>query len=531
MFSTPVSQSVEKASSELLIGPDWQLNLDVCDIIKARPEGCKEGVKAIKKRLKNKNPKVQLLTLTVLETAMQNCGPQFHAAVGNKEFMGELVNITKKTDVNRSVEERILGLIQTWAETFSNQRHQYPLFVETYDTLKRKGVNFPDRDPRSAPPILTPASRERVGSNRSSNRSSQEFVPYDPTPSPLPAEQQLRYGSPGPRGSVSGSDKLRGDLAVVRSNIELTNEMINACSSAAECQDNDLLRELVGTLKAMEGRLMSLIGDLTDEMMMAECLQLNDDLHKSLQYYQDVCSGVAAVGSYHPAPAASGAAPLTVDLIGLDVSPHRPSAIPPSRRDDDVSRLQMAFADSNLLNSDDDSDLALRRPAGGNQNYSRPVDTGAYHTSSLYDAIPVPAPVYNDVSSYGDLAFTSSTIPVPSGSLYPSTGASTYVPAQPLDASSSRYLPVHPSHQQYQTNVPYATPGNAMYPGFSPAGAVASNSQFYSTPGYPQQAAAPRTAYAGAADEFDQLMNASRPAPSNSRRSDLDREVDDLFKL
>jgi hypothetical protein len=56
---------VDKATSDMLIGPDWVLNLELCDVINSDPTQSRDVIKAVKKRLSNRNPVVQLLTLTV----------------------------------------------------------------------------------------------------------------------------------------------------------------------------------------------------------------------------------------------------------------------------------------------------------------------------------------------------------------------------------------------------------------------------------------------------------------------------------
>ncbi|KAL0450945.1 UNVERIFIED_CONTAM: TOM1-like protein 6 [Sesamum latifolium] len=62
--SSSATVRVEKATSEFLIGPDWTLNIDICDTINSNQMLAKDVVKAVKKRLLHKNPKVQLLALT-----------------------------------------------------------------------------------------------------------------------------------------------------------------------------------------------------------------------------------------------------------------------------------------------------------------------------------------------------------------------------------------------------------------------------------------------------------------------------------
>ncbi|KAG0466345.1 hypothetical protein HPP92_017925 [Vanilla planifolia] len=55
---------VQKATSSQLLSPDMIMNRDICDAINSDPWLAKDFVKAVKKRLQNKNSKVQLFSLT-----------------------------------------------------------------------------------------------------------------------------------------------------------------------------------------------------------------------------------------------------------------------------------------------------------------------------------------------------------------------------------------------------------------------------------------------------------------------------------
>ena len=47
----------------------------------------------------------------------------------------------------RKVEDRVLGLIQLWADTFMMQEDAYPAYMRIYRELRKDGLKFPPRDP------------------------------------------------------------------------------------------------------------------------------------------------------------------------------------------------------------------------------------------------------------------------------------------------------------------------------------------------------------------------------------------------
>lgn len=95
----------EQATDGSLPSENWALNMEICDIINSTPDGPKDAIKAIRKRLTQsagKNYTIVMYTLTVLETCVKNCGKSFHVLVCSKEFISELVSqdvFTKKFSI------------------------------------------------------------------------------------------------------------------------------------------------------------------------------------------------------------------------------------------------------------------------------------------------------------------------------------------------------------------------------------------------------------------------------------------------
>lgn len=289
-FATPVGQKIEQATDGSLASENWALNMEICDIINDTEEGPKDAIKALRKRLQQnagKNYTVVMYTLTVLETCVKNCGKRFHVLVCNKEFVQELVKlIGPKNDPPTAVQEKVLSLIQSWADAFCNQPEMSGV-VHVYQDLKLKGIEFPMTDLDTLAPIHTP----------------QRSIPDGEVPVGIPAlvaQQQGSLGSPAsssptPAAPAPASNvrltqdqlaKLHGELDVVQANMAVLNEMLSELTPGKEHpSDVQLLRELHATCKAMQQRLVELISKLANDELTAELLRVNDLLNNLFLRY------------------------------------------------------------------------------------------------------------------------------------------------------------------------------------------------------------------------------------------------------
>ncbi|XP_022761441.1 TOM1-like protein 6 isoform X2 [Durio zibethinus] len=155
--SSAATVAVDKATSDLLIGPDWTMNIDICDSVNSNHWQAKDVVKAVKKRLQHKSSKVQLLALTLLETMVKNCGDYVHFQIAERNILGEMVKIVKKR-ADMLVRDKILALLESWQEAFGGPGGKYPQYYWAYDELRRSGVEFPKRSSNAAPIFTPPAT-------------------------------------------------------------------------------------------------------------------------------------------------------------------------------------------------------------------------------------------------------------------------------------------------------------------------------------------------------------------------------------
>ncbi|XP_013065989.2 TOM1-like protein 2 isoform X2 [Biomphalaria glabrata] len=335
-LSTPVGQLIEQATDGSLATENWALYMEVCDVINETDEGPKDAIRAFRKKISQnvgKNYTSVMYCLTCIESCVKNCGRRFHIQVANKDFLHDLIKIIgPKNDPPQIVQEKVLSMIQTWADAFRGNPELKEV-EKVYQELKQKGIEFPMTDLDNLAPIHTPARsvperepvpvHERGGSSRGKKyaelvnemddeppvQPSPGFAPvaayppptgYNPTAGYPPAAYPPPAGYP-PAGyptaefparsggplSAEQTTKLRRELDVVHGNIRVMSEMLTELSpSNVDPSDLELLQELNRTCRQMQSRIVELLNEIATEEVTNDLLRVNDDLNNVFLRYE-----------------------------------------------------------------------------------------------------------------------------------------------------------------------------------------------------------------------------------------------------
>ncbi|KAF3943170.1 hypothetical protein CMV_030242 [Castanea mollissima] len=270
-----VNSMVDRATSDMLIGPDWAMNIEICDMLNHDPGQAKDVVKGIKKRIGSKNPKVQLLALTLLETVIKNCGDIVHMHVAEKDVLHEMVKIVKKKP-DFHVKEKILILIDTWQEVFGGPRARYPQYYAAYQDLLRAGAVFPQRSERAAP-VFTPPQTQPLSSYPQNLRNPDNQL----------ETAESSADSEFPTLSLTEIQNARGIMDVLA-------EMLSAIEPAnKEGLRQEVVVDLVEQCRTYKQRVVHLVNSTSDESLLCQGLSLNDDLQRVLARHEAIASGTS----------------------------------------------------------------------------------------------------------------------------------------------------------------------------------------------------------------------------------------------
>ncbi|XWS57369.1 hypothetical protein CRYUN_Cryun09bG0168800 [Craigia yunnanensis] len=280
----PTDKLVEDATSEALDEPDWALNLDICDMINHEKVSSVELIRGLKRRIMLKNPRVQYLSLVLLETCVKNCEKAF-SEVAAERVLDEMVKLIDDPQTVVNNRNKSLMLIEAWGESTSELRY-LPVYEETYKSLKSRGIRFPGRDNESLAPIFTPS---RSVSAPEVDASLAQQLQHD-----MQLQRDIPVLSFTPEQTKEAFD-------VARNSIELLSTVLSS-SPQQDALEDDLTTTLVRQCRQSQSTVLRIIETAGDnEALLFEALNVNDEIQKALSKYEELKK--PSVVPHEPEPA------------------------------------------------------------------------------------------------------------------------------------------------------------------------------------------------------------------------------------
>ncbi|CAM9002318.1 unnamed protein product [Rhodiola kirilowii] len=262
----------ERATSDMLIGPDWSINIELCDIINANPGQAMDALKVLKKQLGSRNPQIQLLTLDVLDTLSKNCGNNVFPQIADADILQDLVTVIKnKPDLR--VREKILSLIDTWQEALGGCMGRFPQYYNAYLDLMNMGVKFPPRGKNNVPLYTPPQTR--------------------PVTIPVYDEAPVQTSLQTDTSTLSVTE-----FKSVRDLTDILKEMLGALDPRnSEGAKEEVILDLVDQCRSYQKRVMLLLNSTSDEDLLFQGLALNDTLLNVLDQHENIVKGITPTGT------------------------------------------------------------------------------------------------------------------------------------------------------------------------------------------------------------------------------------------
>ncbi|CAD6249855.1 unnamed protein product [Miscanthus lutarioriparius] len=262
---TPADKIVEDATSENLDGPDWNSNLEICDLINTEKVNSVELICGIKKRIMLKDARVQYLSLVLLETIVKNCEKAF-SEVAAERVLDEMVRLIDDPQTVVNNRNKALMLIEAWGKSGDELRY-LPVYEETYKSLKSRGVRFPGRDNESLAPIFTPP-RSVAEADVDASLPQQAFEDV--------------------HVHTYTAEETKEAFDVARNSVELLSTVLSSSPEQDALQD-DLTATLVQQCYQSQHTIQRIIETVGDnEAVLFEALSVNDEIQKVLSKYEEM---------------------------------------------------------------------------------------------------------------------------------------------------------------------------------------------------------------------------------------------------
>ncbi|CAL0325228.1 unnamed protein product [Lupinus luteus] len=273
------AELVNAATSEKLIEIDWVRTIAICELVAHDLRQTRDVVKAIKKRLGNKNPNTQLSAVVLLEMLMNNTGDHIHQQVIDTGVIPILMKIVKKKS-ELPLRERIFLLLDATQTSLGGASGKFPQYYNAYSDLVRAGVQFPQRAQ------VVQSNRPTSQLNRTNN---------------VPNREQALPRQGGVAQHAESQTVPESSIIQKASNaIEVLKEVLDAVDAQnSQGARSEFILDLTKQCSLQKQRVMHLVMTSRDERIVSRAIELNEQLQKVLARHDNMLSGKVTTTTNH----------------------------------------------------------------------------------------------------------------------------------------------------------------------------------------------------------------------------------------
>ncbi|KAI9592534.1 hypothetical protein BDF19DRAFT_211550 [Syncephalis fuscata] len=248
--SGPISNAIETATTVTASREeDWQLIIDICNLVNSRPEGPKEAAKAVRKRIKTKQVGTQLLTITLMQSLFDNCGAKYRVAISNSKFTETLAKLMSRSDTDPEVRSKLYVALTSWAEQLRGEpgMEAIPALYDNLNTIT----------------TLTPSDDNNNDNMRSSHLEAM---------SPEKMQKEV------PRL-----------VEICHNSVEMLSEsLVYTDPDTEDIRKNEFIQEFYVKCKNLQTEVGRFIASAQDEQLIDQLLKANQELLDVFQQYDEI---------------------------------------------------------------------------------------------------------------------------------------------------------------------------------------------------------------------------------------------------
>ncbi|RUP47166.1 hypothetical protein BC936DRAFT_146058 [Jimgerdemannia flammicorona] len=281
--ATSITANIERATAPDQQGLDWELLIQICNVVNTTELGAKEARKLLQKKLVQGETNTKILALSMLEALFENCGPKFHAQLVAKSFIEALNTIAFSPNTDPKVHGKLIAVLQAWTTQFQSNRDLMAI-PQLYASIMEQGSSWTltgaGANSARTNSIRRSTSGGSGGNGQHPGQRGREYAVYPPDGfQPIPQELSME----------EAHMRLTSDIEVAKNNAQILSQTLSFTDPEKEdISKNELIQEFYGKSKLIQQTIQRYLEDATDPDLLATLLETNQELLNVFKTYDDM---------------------------------------------------------------------------------------------------------------------------------------------------------------------------------------------------------------------------------------------------